>query len=54
MSKQIPKGTDVDGDMTQEQQRIAIAEACGWRGRDHHPRGILSDTGVYKVYSKKG
>jgi len=40
--------------MTPEQQRIAIAEACGWRGRDHHPLGILSDTGVYKVYSKKG
>ena len=30
MSKQIPRGTEVEGIMTQEQQRIAIAEACGW------------------------
>ena len=30
MSKQIPRGTDVDGDMTPDEQRIAIAEACGW------------------------
>ena len=30
MSNQIPKGTDVDGDMTPEEQRIAIARACGW------------------------
>ena len=40
--------------MKKEKQRIAIAEACGWKGRDHHPCGILSETGVYRVYSKTG
>ena len=42
MSNQIPKGTDVDGDMTPEAQRIATAEACGWArngssGNDEYP-----------------
>ena len=39
MSKQIPKGTDADGDMPPEQQRIAIAEACGWEWKETCERG---------------
>jgi hypothetical protein len=35
MSNQIPKGTDVEGDMTPEEQRIAIAKACGWKCINH-------------------
>jgi len=40
--------------MKPERQRIAIAEACGWISHIHHPYGILSNTGTYPVYRKKG
>jgi len=34
--------------MTPEQQRIAIAEACGWKKDSHHPRTYRLDNGYIK------